>query len=142
MQILLISLIAWFIAQASKFIYYYLLYKKFDFRTFYASGGMPSAHSAFISSICMQIGLIDGFQSTSFALAAGIAGIVIYDAINVRRAVGLQGQTINLLLTYIDESDDQQIKKLKEVMGHTPSQVLIGTLLGILIGYLGYKYIY
>ncbi len=142
MQILVISFFAWFIAQFSKVIYFYYLNRKLDFRTFYASGGMPSAHSAFISAVCTQIGLIEGFHSTTFALAAAIAGIVIYDAINVRRAVGLQGQTINMLLNQMESDDKQAIKKLKDVMGHTPLQVAIGTILGILIGYIGYTYIY
>lgn len=134
MKVLLISSFAWIIAQLNKVVYYYYLNKKINLRLFTTSGGMPSAHSAFITAVTLQIGIIEGFDSSVFALAASIASIVIYDSFNVRRSVGIQGQTINLMLEYyknLDNSED--IKELKEVMGHTPLQVFFGILLGTLI---------
>ncbi|MGF0040247.1 divergent PAP2 family protein [Peptoniphilaceae bacterium SGI.131] len=135
MNVLLISAISWFIAQSSKVVYFYYLNRKINWALFMASGGMPSAHSAFITSTALQIGLKDGFNSTLFALASSVAFIIIYDSFNVRRSVGLQGKTINLMIDYYKNIDDEkeEIKKLKEVMGHTPLQVTFGVILGICV---------
>ena len=132
MTILLVSFSAWFIAQSIKVIFSLLFHRKFEPGLFLASGGMPSAHSAFISSVAVQIGLQSGFESSIFALAAAITLIVVYDAFNVRRSVGLQGQTLNKMIEYVVEKDDtREIKTIKEVMGHTPLQVLFGIILGV-----------
>lgn len=132
MQILLVSFSAWFIAQSMKVIFSLIFKRKFEPKLFFASGGMPSAHSAFISSIALQIGMQSGFNSSIFALAAAITLIVMYDAFNVRRSVGLQGQTINKMIEYVvEKGDTPEIKTIKEVMGHTPFQVFCGIVLGV-----------
>lgn len=133
MRILLVSFWAWFIAQSLKVIGVLIFQKKFQPDLFFASGGMPSAHSAFITSVALQIGYQSGFESSIFALSAAITLIVVYDAYNVRRSVGLQGQTLNKMIEYVynKDKDTAEIKKLKEVMGHTPLQVFFGIILGI-----------
>lgn len=134
MKILLIASIAWVISQLSKVIYYYVLYKKINMKLFFASGGMPSGHSAFMTSIAAQIAIVEGIHSSLFCLAFSITLIVIYDSFNVRRSVGLQGQTINQMLDYYsDLKEEKNIKELKEVMGHTPLQVFCGIILGLLV---------
>lgn len=137
MQIIIISILAWFIAQLTKVLSNLFLRKELDLRLFFASGGMPSAHSAFISSVATQIGLRNGFSSDIFILALAMAFIVTYDAVNVRRSVGLQGQTLNKMIEFIDdENDRKEIKALKVVLGHTPLQVFFGLVLGIGLVYL------
>lgn len=133
MRIILVSFTAWFVAQLLKVLGVLVFHKKFQPSLFFASGGMPSAHSAFITSISVQIGYQSGFESSIFALSAAITLIVVYDAYNVRRSVGLQGQTINKMIEYVidKEHDTKEITVLKEVMGHTPFQVFCGIILGI-----------
>lgn len=132
MKILFISLTAWFIAQSFKVLSLLILKKKFDPSLFFSSGGMPSAHSAFMTSVSAQIGFISGFSSDIFALSCAITTVVVYDAFNVRRSVGLQSQTINQMIHYvIKDEDSPEIQTLKVVMGHTPLQVFFGVLLGI-----------
>lgn len=137
MKILFISFLAWFVAQLIKVITYFVLNKKLNLRLFFASGGMPSAHSAFVVSIAMQLGFRNGFNSDIFILALALSMIVVYDAMNVRRSVGLQGVALNQMIEYIqDESDSKEIKTLKVVLGHTPSQVFFGILLGVIHVYI------
>lgn len=132
MKILIVAFIAWFIAQAIKVGTALILNKKLDLELFFASGGMPSAHSAFVVSVAMQLGLKNGFNSDIFILALALTMIVVYDATNVRRSVGMQGITLNKMIEYIqEESDSQEIKTLKVVLGHTPLQVFFGIVLGI-----------
>lgn len=141
MKILLISSIVWLIAQFNKVLYFYYLNKKINLKLFFSSGGMPSAHSGFITAVTLQVGLIEGFNSTLFAIAASIAFIVIYDSFNVRRSVGIQGQTINLMLEYYKNvTNQEEIKNLKEVMGHTPLQVVFGILLGAIVVIISYAF--
>lgn len=137
MDILLVSFSAWFIAQSLKVVGELFFKKTFKPSLFFASGGMPSAHSAFMSSVSTQIGYMSGFDSAIFALSAAITLIVVYDAYNVRRSVGLQGRALNEMIEYVyKDSDPKEIRTLKEVLGHTPLQVFCGVLLGILYVYL------
>lgn len=132
MRILFFSITAWMIAQSMKVISLMLFKREFKPSLFFSSGGMPSAHSAFMSSVSAQIGLISGFSSDVFALSCAITTVVVYDAYNVRRSVGLQGKALNKMIEYAKEDHDRpEIQTLKEVMGHTPLQVFCGVLLGI-----------
>ncbi|QZO76427.1 divergent PAP2 family protein [Helcococcus kunzii] len=126
------SITAWMIAQSMKVISLMLFKREFKPSLFFSSGGMPSAHSAFMASVSAQIGLISGFSSDVFALSCAITTVVVYDAYNVRRSVGLQGKALNKMIEYAKEDHDRpEIQTLKEVMGHTPLQVFCGVLLGI-----------
>lgn len=141
MRILLVAVIAWFLAQLNKVVTNLIVMKKFEPRLFFASGGMPSSHSAFISSVATGLGLSNGFNSDIFILALAMTFIVTYDAMNVRRSVGVQGEIINRMIEYAQEEDDSfEIKTLKLVLGHTPLQVLMGLVLGIAVCLISYYF--
>ena len=100
----------------------------------WGSGGMPSSHSSTTCALMMMIGFSEGFDSAVFALAFAFSAIVMYDAAGVRRSTGKNAAVLNRLIDrlYTDGSFDEE--HLKELVGHTPVQVLAGALLGILIG--------
>ena len=123
--------LAWVIAQVIKFFIDLIGYKKVDYTRIYGAGGMPSSHTSFVVALCVNIGKNYGFDSPLFAVAAALAAIVMYDAAGVRRAAGKQAAAINLLFR---QNGITLEKQLKELLGHTPLQVLAGAILGIVIG--------
>lgn len=133
------AVIAWFVAQVIKVITVLIIEKKFDFSRFVGSGGMPSSHSAFVTSLAVAIGFSSGFSSELFSIAAVLALVVMYDAAGVRRAAGEQAKILNIL---IEEWGSQNYKntevRLKELLGHTPMQVIAGALLGMAIAIFRY----
>lgn len=132
-KLIILSLIALFLAQFLKIPFGYIVTKKIDFNRLFETGGMPSSHSAFIVSLTVGIGRTTGFESPLFALSFVFASIVMYDAMGIRRAAGEHAKLLNLIL-----SNDNKFKldhvKLKELLGHTPFEVLGGIILGILVG--------
>ncbi len=100
---------------------------------FTRSGGMPSGHTASFIALTVFFGLKDGFTSGLFVLAAAMTAIVIYDAVNVRYAVGEQGKLLNIMAE-IDNS--KKTNKMKVVEGHTIPQVCVGAVLGLLLGFI------
>lgn len=131
-RILLISIFSCFLAQFIKI--FTGKEKRIDFKRIIISGGMPSSHSSFVTSLAMLVGFDKGFASTEFAITAVFAIIVIYDASGVRRAVGKQAEILNQIVDDFFHGKFDQHKKLKELVGHTPKEVLFGALLGIIIG--------
>ena len=131
-RILLISIFSWFLAQFIKI--FTGKEKRIDFKRIIISGGMPSSHSSFVTSLAMLVGFDKGFASTEFAITAVFAIIVMYDASGVRRAVGKQAEILNQIVDDFFHGKFDQHKKLKELVGHTPKEVLFGALLGIIIG--------
>lgn len=100
------------------------------------TGGMPSSHSAVVTAITTCIGIKEGVQSSVFMLAIMITFITMRDAVGVRRSSGLQSQKINELGRELEKNEClQEYKPIKEVNGHTPMQVIMGSLLGVLIGF-------
>jgi len=132
-RVLLITLAAWFLAQFIKVILGVLREKRFDFRWFIGTGGMPSSHSAGVSALATLVGLEYGFQSVLFAIAITFAAVVIFDAQGVRRATGKQAYILNRILEDIYWKGKIQEKSLKELIGHTPLEVIFGALIGILL---------
>lgn len=132
-SILWTSLLAWFIAQSLKVILVIIFYKKIDLRRFVGSGGMPSSHSALVVSLATSIGFKVGFDSPIFALALTFALVVMYDAAGVRRAAGKQAAVLNEILEQLQARKGINEEKLKELIGHTPVEVIAGALLGIII---------
>lgn len=126
-----ISLFACFLAQFFKI--FTRKDKKIDFTRIVSSGGMPSSHSSFVTSLATVIGMQNGFESTEFAFTAVFALIVMYDASGVRRAVGKQAAILNNILDDWHHKKPIEQKKLKELVGHTPKEVFVGALLGILV---------
>jgi len=128
-----VPLIAWFTAQALKVIGVIINEKKLDFTRFIGSGGMPSSHSSLVVSLAVVIGKNYGWQSGLFGVALMFSLIVMYDAAGVRRAAGKQAKVLNKLI-FSNKHDINVDEKLKELLGHTPFEVLMGAALGIFMG--------
>lgn len=133
-HILMASLLAWAIAQVSKTIYECIRYRELKFSRLVSSGGMPSSHSALVTSLATAAGRVSGLSSPLFAVAAVLAAIVMYDAAGVRRAVSIQARILNQMIDDAFQGKPFAEKRLRELIGHTPVQVLVGALLGIGIG--------
>ncbi|MBE6991899.1 MAG: divergent PAP2 family protein [Ruminococcaceae bacterium] len=130
-------LTAWFLAQFIKIIIELIIYKKLDFRRIMGSGGMPSSHSSLVCCMAASVGKYVGLDQPLFAVAAVMAFIVMYDALNVRRAAGEQAKVLNyMMLNWKDLKPEMFSNELKELLGHTPIQVFVGALMGITIGIL------
>lgn len=133
--VLICSLSSWAIAQVCKFILNYIVNRNFNFERLSGSGGMPSAHSATVTALTISSARVCGTGSTEFALAVVFAAVVIYDAMGVRHEAGEHAKIINQLMKNSSEEDleDPEFKELKELLGHTPLEVVGGILLGILV---------
>ena len=133
-KFLLVSLSSWFVAQVIKTILYALETKKLDINRLVGDGGMPSGHSATVTSLAVFSGLTFGFGSFQFAATAILAIIVCHDAMGVRLETGKQAVAINEILEAFELIHPNKISEanLKEFVGHTPIQVIAGILLGIL----------
>jgi uncharacterized protein len=133
MEILIVSISAWAIAQLIKVIVVLIEKKQLDFRVFVTTGGMPSSHSAIVSALATSVGIVDGAKSASFAISAIFALIVIYDSAGVRRSVGRQAVVLNRVVKELRErrSISYFEKDVRELMGHSTFQVIIGVCLGV-----------
>lgn len=130
--ILLIGIFAWGLAQFFKVPIFYIRYKRLNWGLWFSSGGMPSSHSSLVTSVTLAIGLYEGFSSSIFALSCALAMIVIYDAAGVRREAGRHAERINILINELFNGHPISDKQLKEVIGHTPAQVIWGMVLGVI----------
>ncbi|CCH98521.1 divergent PAP2 family protein [Microcystis aeruginosa] len=131
-QILLVSLLACFTAQGLKALIELIRDGKVSLRYLVSSGGMPSAHSALVGALATGVGLQMGWSSAEFAIAALFAVIVMYDAAGVRQAAGKQARILNQIIDEMfQEGKEFNEERLKELIGHTPFQVLVGLSLGI-----------
>ncbi|XP_043718201.1 uncharacterized protein LOC122666140 [Telopea speciosissima] len=127
------GLLAWMIAQSTKVFLNFFVEKKWDFRILFASGGMPSSHSALCTALTTSVGLCHGVADSLFPVCLGFSLIVMYDAIGVRRHAGMQAEVLNMIVEDLFQGHPISKRKLKEFLGHTPSQVLAGALLGMLV---------
>ncbi len=132
-KILITSIIGWAVAQFGKVFINLLLTGKVRLGLLFADGGMPSAHSAIVTSLCCAIGLAQGFDSAIFALAAIFAVVVLRDAMGVRRYVGVHAVTLNKVCDALNDTIGFELfsKELNESQGHTPLQVAAGCVTGI-----------
>ena len=148
--IISVGFISWISAQIIKTILHTIKYKSFNPERITGAGGMPSSHSSLVISVMIYTLRFKGVGSTEFAFALLLAGIVIYDALSVRYNAGLHAKELNKLRRIVDDLDDEisqlsgngedpdidelvNQKDLKEFLGHTPIEVLAGSMLGILI---------
>lgn len=135
-EALLCGLTSAFFAQVIKFILFTLINRKIDFRIFTTTGGMPSSHSAGVIGLSTITGLIEGFDSMLFAVALGFSFIVMYDAAGVRRAAGKTAACLNRMMDDFYHHDLQDVGgKLKELLGHTPMEVMMGAVFGVIYAY-------
>ncbi len=130
---------AWIIAQCIKVVLGVFREKRFNFRWFVGTGGMPSSHAAGVSSLATSIGITYGFDSVIFAVALTFTLIVLFDAQGVRLSAGRQAEILNKMLDDIYWKKKMDEKKLKEFIGHTPIEVWAGAFLGIFVSLLLYK---
>jgi acid phosphatase family membrane protein YuiD len=132
---IIIPLAAWAVAQISKFAIA-AFNGRVDFRYLYASGGMPSVHSAVVMSLATTALLVDGANSHLFGFAVIFAAIVMYDSFGVRRSSGEQAVAINMLIDSLDRNRvklEQPGMRLREILGHQPREVTAGAALGIVL---------
>lgn len=137
--LLSVALTGWLTAQILKTVINGFLIGKFDLERMWGAGGMPSAHSATVCSLVIAAGKTEGTHSNIFALAFVLAVITMYDAMGVRRETGEQAKILNKLINNWLEQESKRTplfgdKRLKEMVGHTPFEVLAGAILGIAIG--------
>lgn len=129
-----IPILLWFFIQLFKVMWDLIKDNKFDFKRILGAGGMPSSHSAVVCSLAVLIGKEYGFSSPIFALAMVFAVVVMYDACGVRRAAGKQAKLLNKIISTPGLTGVQVQERLVEVLGHTPVQVFVGALIGIIAG--------
>jgi acid phosphatase family membrane protein YuiD len=137
-KILIVTLSTWVIAQTIKVILAIIRYRRFDFRWFVGTGGMPSSHAAGASCLATAVGINYGFDSVIFALSAAFALVVMFDAQGVRRATGKQARILNKIMDDIYWKGRIQEVSLRELVGHTPVEVIAGFLLGATIAFLAF----
>jgi len=125
---------AWTIAQVTKVVYISLRQRRLNLRVLAEMGGMPSSHSAIVMGLTTGIGRIDGLGSPLFAIALIFSFVVMYDAAGVRRAAGHQAAILNRLVEDLVAMRGIREERLRELLGHTPVEVLVGAALGILVG--------
>lgn len=131
---LIIPFAVWFFIQLFKLIYDLVTTKQFNFKRILGAGGMPSSHSAVVTSLATMIGINQGFDSQMFALATIFAFVVMYDAAGIRRAAGKQAHILNMIVNTPGLSGVEVTEKLQEVLGHTPTQVIVGAIIGVIVG--------
>lgn len=132
-KVLISVMLGWLLAQALKIPTEYLRSRRWLWTMFFAAGGMPSSHTALMVAGTLSIGLYHGFDNPLFALAVAITMIIAHDASGVRRQAGIHAERINLLFEELLHGHIWNEDELKEVIGHTPLEVIGGIILGLLI---------
>lgn len=134
-----LAFLAWAAAQILKLLVTLVTDRRWDWQHILSSGGMPSSHSSCVCACAAGTGYLYGMDSAIFAIAAVMAAVVMYDAFNVRQETGKQARVLNYIMENWPQMKPEEIfdKALKELVGHTPLQVLMGALLGVAIGWGG-----
>ena len=131
-----VPFLLWFGIQLFKVIYDLVTTKRFNFKRILGAGGMPSSHSAVVMSLATLIGKNEGVESPIFALSLIFAFVVMYDAAGIRRAAGKQAKILNKIIETPGLTNQEVSERLVEVLGHTPIQVFVGALIGVVAGLL------
>ncbi|XP_078152460.1 acid phosphatase/vanadium-dependent haloperoxidase-related protein [Carex rostrata] len=129
------GLVAWFLAQTMKVFLNFFVERKWDWGILFSSGGMPSSHSSLCTALTASVALCHGISDSMFPVCLGFSLIVMYDAIGVRRHAGMQAEVLNKIIEDLFQGHPISERKLKEFLGHTPSQVFAGAVLGILVAW-------
>lgn len=140
---LIIAGLGWVVAGILKVIIELIVNKKLTLSRILGSGGMPSSHTSTVVALAIAVGYISGLDTVSFAIAVIFAIIVIHDAVGVRQETGKQAQILNQIIfdTSIFKNLDFE-KRLKEYIGHTPFQVLVGAIVGLLVAVISIRIFY
>ena len=138
----LAGLLGWAVAQVAKTIMYAIINRKLQLERLVGAGGMPSCHSAMVSGLASATGILYGAGSIEFAISLCLAIIVMYDAMNVRMETGRQGKVLNDMIEIFQKmgKNISPEERLKELVGHTPFQVVIGAVIGVLVGIIVVRY--
>ncbi len=131
---LITPFLVWFFIQLFKVIWDLVTTKKFNFKRILGAGGMPSSHSAVVMTLAVLVGKAHGFNSAIFAMSVIFAFVVMYDAAGIRRAAGKQASLLNKIVETPGLTGVEVSERLVEVLGHTPTQVLVGAIIGVLVG--------
>ena len=135
-EVILTGMASGLTAQLIKIFTDLIQHKGFNFRLLVQTGGMPSSHSASMTGTAISVGFITGFDSISFAIAISMAMVVMYDAAGVRRAAGRMAEILNKVTDdFYHERPAQFPERLRELLGHTPVEVIAGAILGFLVAY-------
>lgn len=129
--VLIAALAAWALAQIVKLPLAYARSRRWEWVLLFRAGGMPSSHSALVAAVAHGIGLTAGFGTPLFALAVVLAMIVIYDATDIRRQAGRHAEVINTIVNDLVEGHPLRQEQLREVLGHSPFEALVGMLMGV-----------
>jgi len=136
-HVLWVAFLACLMAQFLKIVVDLVQYRKINLQVLFTSGGMPSAHSAFVTALAVGVGQTKGWGTPEFALALVFAIIVMYDATGVRQAAGLQARILNQIIDELFQEDHHLNQdRLKEFLGHTPVQVIAGFFLGVIVSWI------
>ncbi len=133
------TMLGWILGQLIKVPVEYLRHKRWDWTLILSAGGMPSSHSALMTSVTTSIGLNSGWGSAVFALALAVTAIVVYDATGVRRQAGFHAERINQIVRELLHSkrlEESQVSYLREIIGHTPGEAVAGVFFGVSIALL------
>lgn len=133
-QVLIAAVVAWFVAQTIKLLVELVRTHRLDLRYLVSPGGMPSAHSALVTSLATAVARQEGVGSALFAASAVFASIVMYDAAGVRQSVSIQARILNRMLDELFTQRAFSERRLRELLGHTPLEVFAGFLLGLIVG--------
>jgi hypothetical protein len=134
-RILIAGLLAWILAQFLKVPFQFLLHGKVNWGMWLNTGGMPSSHSSLVTATMLTTGLYAGFNTPMFAVALALAMVVLYDAGGVRRQAGMHAERINLIINELFSGQPISEENLKEVLGHTPIEVIGGVILGVAVSW-------
>lgn len=135
-EVILCGMLSAFFAQLIKFILFTFQARKINFKIFTTTGGMPSAHSAGVMGLSTMVGILQGYDSYLFAACIGFSLIIMYDAAGLRRAAGKTAACLNRMMDDFYHNDLQNVGgKLKELLGHTPLEVFVGAVFGVIFAY-------
>ena len=129
-----VPFLLWFFIQLFKVVYDLVTTKKFNFKRIMGAGGMPSSHSAVVTGLATLVGKYEGVDTPIFAVSLILAAVVMYDACGVRRAAGKQASLLNKIIETPGLTGMEVSERLVEVLGHTPIQVFVGAIIGIIVG--------
>ena len=136
--VLISTALSWFIAQILKSLLHTIVSHSFVPERLVGTGGMPSSHSATVCGLATSVAITAGLSSVEFAIAIAFAIVTMYDALGIRRQAGKQAQILNEMIRVFADMGREEISpedRLKELLGHTPLQVIAGAVLGIIIAF-------